>query len=352
MATQTHATADAGPAPTAVTPLRSRGLAEAGWPVFLPIALLLAVALGLPLVPNMPFYYLQVGVLIFWFAILGTSWTVAGGYGGMHSIGHASFVGTGAYTSTLLYVNYHISPWLGMLAGMAVAAALAVLIGYPCFRFGIRGDYFALVTVALGQVTYEVANGATTITRGSQGVPLPYAGNSPLNFQFETRSALYYVVLVMWLVVLVVAYRLRRSGFGFQLIAVRDDEIAAARGGINVSRRKLLALAISAAIAAAAGTFYAQFVLFIDPASVFGLTLSVQIVLMAVLGGMNSFLGATVGALLLVPLSQFLSTKLSGHPGVDLAIYGVVLVVLMLYMPYGILGLVRGSARWRGVIGW
>jgi branched-chain amino acid transport system permease protein len=270
----------------------------------------------------------------------------------MHSIGHAAFLGTGAYTSTLLYVHYHLSPWLGMLAGMGLAVVLALLIGYPCFRFGIRGDYFALVTVALGQVAYEVANGATALTKGAQGVPVPYAGASASNFQFPNRSAFYFVAMGMWLVVLVLAYRLRRSRLGYQLVAVRDDEIAAARGGINVSRRKLAALAISAAATAAAGTFYAQFILFIDPASVFGITLSVQIVLMAVLGGMNSYLGGTVGALLLVPLSQYLSTRLSGHPGVDLAIYGGVLVVLMLYLPYGILGLLRRSHRWRGVIGW
>jgi branched-chain amino acid transport system permease protein len=339
-------------AQTAAPPLRGRGLADAGWPVYLPIAVVLLVAALLPTVPDMPFYYLQVGILVFWYAMLGTSWSIVGGYGGMHSIGHAAFVGTGAYTSTLLYVKYGVSPWLGMLAGMAFAALLALLIGYPCFRFGVRGDYFALVTVALGQVAYEVANGATKLTGGAQGVPLPYAGDAPLDFQFENRSTLYYVALVMWLAVLVLAYRLRRSRFGFQLIAVRDDEIAAARGGIDVSRRKLGALAISAAIAAAAGSFYAQFILFIDPGSVFGLTLSVQIVLMAVLGGMNSYLGATVGALLLVPLSQYLSTTLSGHPGVDLTVYGVVLVLLMLYMPYGILGLFRRSPRWRSVIGW
>lgn len=331
--------------------LRGRGLADAPPPVLVVMALLLVVVAVLP-VFGFPFYYLQVGILIFWYATLGTGWSIAGGYGGMHSIGHAAFVGIGAYTSTLLFVNYQVSPWLGMLGGMVLAVGLAVLIGYPCFRFGIRGDYFALVTVALGQVTYELANGATGLTGGSQGVPVPYADASLWNFQFADRTAFYYVAMVMWLVVLVVAYRSRRGRLGFQLVAVRDDEVAAARGGIDVSRRKLGALAVSAAIAAAAGTFHAQFVLFIDPASVFGITLSVQIVLMAVLGGMNSYLGATVGALLLVPVSEYLSTELGGVPGVDLAIYGTVLVVLMLYMPYGILGLLRRSPRWRSVIGW
>lgn len=338
-----------GPGPAA---LHARGLSAAGPKVIVPaLAALVAVA-AVPSVPGIPFYYLQVVILIFWFATLGTSWSIAGGYGGMHSIGHAAFIGVGAYTSTLLYVDDGVSPWLGMLAGMALAMVLALLIGYPCFRFGIRGDYFALVTVALGQVVYELANGATRLTKGAQGVPLPYSGNAPLKFQFENRAIYYYVAMAMWLVVLAVAYRIRRSGFGFQLIAVRDDEVAAARGGIHVGRQKLVALAASAAIAAAAGTFYAQFMLFIDPGSVFGLTLSVQVVLMAVLGGMNSYLGGTVGALLLVPLSQVLSSKLSGITGLDLTIYGAILVLLVLYMPYGVLGLLRGSPRWRKVIGW
>jgi branched-chain amino acid transport system permease protein len=332
--------------------LRGRGIADARPSVAGVAVLILLAAVALPMVPNMPFYYLQVGILIFWYGMLGTSWSIAGGYGGMHSIGHAAFVGIGAYTSTLLFVHFHVSPWLGMLAGILLAMALALLIGYPSFRFGVRGDYFALVTIALGYVAYELANGLTALTKGSQGVALPYTGASPWQFQFAQRSTFYYVAMVMWLVVLVLAYKVRRARFGYQLVAVRDDEVAAARGGIDVTRRKLAALAVSAAIAAAAGTFYAQFILFIDPPSVFGLNLSVQIVLMAVLGGMNSYLGGTVGALLLVPLSQYLSTALSGRPGVDLAIYGVVLVLLMLFMPYGILGLLRKSPRWRSVIGW
>lgn len=336
----------------AVPSLRGRGAAEGGVIAAVIAVLFLGVAISLPFVPGLRFYYLQVGILIFWFGMLGTSWSIVGGYGGMHSIGHAAFVGLGAYTSALLFVHYQISPWLGMVAGMALAAILAVIIGYPCFRFGIRGDFFALVTVALGEVMYEVANGASRITGGAQGVAVPYSTTSLANFQFDTRSTFYFVAFAMWLIVVFIAYRIRRSGFGFQLLALRDDEAAAERGGINVARRKIVALMISAAIAAAAGTFYAQFILFVDPASVFGLTLSVQIVLMAVLGGLNSYLGATVGALILVPTSQVLATRFEGHPGVDLAIYGAILVALVMYMPYGILGLLRKSPRWRRVIGW
>lgn len=342
----------APPAGTAPPPLRGRGITEAGPKLLIPAFALVAAVAAMPLVPGIPFYYLQVIILVFWFAVLGTSWSILGGYAGMHSIGHAAFVGLGAYISTLLYVDYGVSPWLGMLAGMAAAVVLAVVIGYPAFRFGIRGDYFALVTVALGLMAHEIFDSAADVTRGSQGIALPYEGNAPVNFQFEDRAVYYFIVMAMWLLVVAAAYWVRRSGFGFQLVALRDDEAAAARGGINVARQKLVSFAVSAAITAAAGTFYAQFFLFIDPDTVFGIELSVQIVLMAVLGGLNSYLGGTVGAIVLVPVSQVLAAQLAGYPGVDLAIYGVVLVLLMLYMPYGILGLLRKSPRWRRVIGW
>jgi branched-chain amino acid transport system permease protein len=171
-------------------------------------------------------------------------------------------------------------------------------------------------------------------------------------FQFQDRRVYYFVALVMWLGTVVLSYRLRRSRTGFEMLAVRDDEVAAARGGISVLRSKLTSFAISAAIAAVAGTFYAQFYLFIDPGSVMGLTLSIQIVLIAALGGMNSPLGGTVGAIVLVPVSQVLSSVLAGAPGADLAVYGLALVLIMLFRPFGILGLARRSPRWRKVIGW
>ena len=315
------------------------------------LGLLALILAAVPFVsPNS--FYLDIAITMCINAVIALSLNLLVGYAGQISLGHAGFVGIGAYTSTLLYADFGVSPWAGMLAGMAIAAVVALLIGYPCFRAGIRGDYFALVTVALGQVIYEAANGATAVTKGSQGVAVPYSGSSFLDFQFADRTQFYYAVLAGWLLVVAVAYRVRRSHFGLQLAAVRDDEVAAARGGISASRRKLAAFALSAAIAAAAGTFYAQFFLFIDPSSVFGLTLSLQIVLMAVLGGMNSYLGGTVGALILVPVSQYLSTEFASHPGVDLASYGAVLVLLTLYLPSGLLGLLRHSPRWRSVIGW
>lgn len=345
-------TTTAVPARTFVPGLRSRGLAAAGnWGYALCAAFVLIGAVY-PLIPGLTVYLIQVGFLVFWWASVGTSWSIVGGYGGMHSIGHAAFIGAGAYTSTLLFVDFGVSPWLGMPAGMLVAAALAVAIGYPCFRFGIRGDYFALVTVALGEVALEFADSYSSLTKGSQGIVLPFTGNSWARLQFDGRRIYYWIAMALWLVVIVVAYRIRRSRFGYRLIAIRDDEVAASRGGISVTKNKLAALAISAAIAAAAGTLYAQFFLFIDPQSVFGLNLSVELVLIAIFGGLNSYLGATLGALVLIPLQQYLSATLSSNPGIDLAIYGAVLVALMLFLPGGILGTSRRSARWRQVVEW
>jgi len=316
------------------------------------VAVVILLAMILFAIPEgIRFYYKQVGILIFWFAAIGTAWTISGGYGGLFSIGNAAFVGIGAYTSTLLFLDFGISPWLGMLAGMVVAAILAVAVGYPAFRFGLRGDYFALVTIAFGGVIYELVNGASGITGGGQGKPIRVLGDAPWLFQFTDRRYYYFIAMALWLLTLLIAYRMRKSRFGYKLLAIRDDEAAAARAGINGTKVKLIAFATSAALTAALGTFYAQFFLFIDPGSVLAIDLSVTIILMSVLGGAASYLGGTVGALILVPISQWLAAA-TDVAGADLFVHGVILVLLMMFMPYGILGLLRNSPRWRKVIGW
>ncbi len=315
-------------------------------------ALCVLALLALPFLPDLPFYYLQVVILFFWFAALGTAWTIVGGYGGMFSLGHAAFVGIGGYTSTLLYLRLGVSPWFGLPLGMLLAAITALVIGYPSFRFGLRGDFFALATIAFGEIAFEIVNGLSGVTGGPQGISIPFKGNAPELFQFQDRRYYYFVAMALWVVTLVVAERLRRSWLGYHLLALRDDEAAAARAGINVTRTKTLIFALSAALAAAAGTFYVQFFLFVEPASILSLNLSIQIILMAVLGGAPSWLGASLGALILVPLGQVLAANLGSKSGADLVLYGLIIVVQMLFMPYGILGLLRNSARWRKIIGW
>jgi branched-chain amino acid transport system permease protein len=331
--------------------LKQPGISSAGWPIKIALALFLIIVLAFPIAIDVRFYYVQIVILVMFYATLGTAWGIIGGYAGQHSIGQAAFVGIGAYTSTLLYMKLDISPWIGLVAGMALSAAVAAVIGYPLFRFGLKGDYFALGTVALGLIIFELTNSFSTITGGSQGIPIKYEEN-PLNFQFPNRTVYYYIIFVIWIAAVVISYRLRRSRLGFEMLAVRDDEIAASRGGISVMKAKMSAFVIAAVISSAAGTFFAQFILFLDPGTVMSLAISVQIVLVSVLGGMNSYLGGTLGALILIPVSQLLASTFNQRPGTDLALYGVVLIFLMIFMPNGILGLLRKSPKWRKVIGW
>jgi branched-chain amino acid transport system permease protein len=331
--------------------LKQPGISSAGWPIKIALALFLIIVLAFPVAIDVRFYYVQIVILVMFYATLGTAWGIIGGYAGQHSIGQAAFVGIGAYTSTLLYMKLDISPWIGLVAGMALSAAVAAVIGYPLFRFGLKGDYFALGTVALGLIIFELTNSFSTITGGSQGIPIKYEEN-PLNFQFPNRTVYYYIIFVIWIAAVVISYRLRRSRLGFEMLAVRDDEIAASRGGISVMKAKMSAFVIAAVISSAAGTFFAQFILFLDPGTVMSLAISVQIVLVSVLGGMNSYLGGTLGALILIPVSQLLASTFNQRPGTDLALYGVVLIFLMIFMPNGILGLLRKSPKWRKVIGW
>lgn len=331
--------------------LRPPGLTSANMLTKVLVPVILVAVLLVPFIPDIKFYYLQVIILVFFFGTLGTAWGIAGGYGGSHSVGHAGFLAIGAYTSTILWLDFGVSPWLGMIVGMAVAGVAALILGYASFRTGLKGDYFTLVTVAFGMVIYELAIGLPEFTRGSQGMPIPFSPD-PLNFQFEDRRWYYYIAFVMWFGTLALSYWIRKSRLGLEMLAVRDDEAAAARGGVSVLKSKLTSFTISAVIAAMAGTFWAQFILYVDPTSVAGIDLSIQIVLVAVLGGMNSFLGGTLGAIILIPAQQYFASTLSAFPGADLAMYGLILVLLMLFMPFGILGTLRKNPRWRKVIGW
>lgn len=295
-------------------------------------------------------YVLQVAIVFFYFGFLGTAWSVAGGFAGLFSVGHAAFVGIGAYTSTLLFLRGGLSPWVGMLAGAALAAAIAVVIGYPCFRFGLRGDYFALATIAFAEIVYEVINGLPRLTGGPQGVTIPYLGSAPKAMQFLQPAAYYYLAMGLWLFIVMLAWLIHRSRPGLWMMSVRDDEYAAERVGINVQATKLWAFALSAALSALAGTLYAQFYLFFEPATILSVGLSVQIVLMAALGGMALPLGASVGAAILVPAGQVFATAMSSryggrYAGLDLVIYGAVLIFLVRYLPKGILGSFVGSRR-------
>ncbi len=298
-------------------------------------------------------YWLQVFIWVLFFAYLSAAWNLIGGFAGQYSIGHAGLLGIGAYTSSLLYVHAGLSPWLGMLVGGVVAAAAGGLIGYPCFR--LRGAFFSLVTIAFAEmlrVGTELTDSVFGIeVNGVSGLLLPVRGHDPAAFQFVDKRFYYYVMLALLLVVLAVGWAVKRSRLGYYLAAIGDDEDAVASLGINPAMMKLLAMLLSAFFTAIAGTFYAQFILFITPTRTMGLDFSVQMVIMAVLGGMGTVLGPVYGALILVPIAEVTRAVWGGGlQGVHLIVYGALLMAVILYAPQGVEGWVRrralGLVRW------
>lgn len=312
-------------------------------PVLAGVALLAAL-LAFPLVVTLPFPR-HVMIMIFLYATLAQAWNLLAGYCGQISLGHAVFFGTGAYTSSMLVKALELTPWAGMLAGAVVAAALSQVIGYPVFR--LQGHYFAIATIAVGEIVYTLALNWDLIG-AARGLYVPIKRpDSLLNFQFhESKQAYYYIALALLLVAVAVTRRIERSRTGFYFRAIREDAQAAASLGVDVTRYKLRAMAVSAALTALCGTFYAQYVLFIDPDSVFPLSLSILICLVAVLGGVGTVWGPLVGAAVLVPLGEGTRVLFGGTgKALDLMIYGALIMIVSVLQPAGLVGLARRLGR-------
>jgi branched-chain amino acid transport system permease protein len=306
--------------------------------------LFLVAALAFPVVFTLPFPR-HVMILIFLYGTLAAAWNVLAGYCGQISLGHAIYFGAGAYTSTLLFTHLALTPWLGMVAGAAVAVALSQVIGYPVFR--LRGHYFAIATIAVGEIVQTLVMNWDW-AGGARGVFLPIKRpDSLLNFQFHEQKAYYYYIAFGLLLVALGATRLiERSRRGYYFRAIREDQEAAASLGVHVAREKHRAIAVSAALTAMAGTFYAQYTLFIDPESVFPLSLSILICLVAVLGGVGTLWGPVLGAAVLVPLSEGTRVLLGGGgKALDLMIYGALIMLIAVFQPSGLVGLARRLRR-------
>lgn len=298
-------------------------------------------------------YVLQVLILIMLYGYWSTAWNLIGGYGGQLALGHAAFAGIGAYTSTLLFIHFGVTPWLGMFVGGAIAAALSLAVGYPTFK--LRGPYFVMATVAVGEVARIVFQNTQEVfglqIRGARGILIPLAKEKLWAFQFPTKVGYYYVALGMLGAILLVSSWVARSKLGFQLAAIREDEDAAEALGVDTSRAKLLANAMSAFFTAVGGTFYAQFLLFIDPMGIFGAQLSTELALMAIVGGEGTVWGPLIGALILVPVSEVTRMYLGGtYVGVHLVAYGAVLMVVIMFMPQGVIRLISSRRAARGPI--
>lgn len=298
-------------------------------------ALVIFVTLALPfLMPDD--YYANVLVLVLIYAGLASAWNIIGGLAGQFSLGHSAFFGIGAYTSTILYNYVGITPWLGMLAGGVISVVVAALISYPAFR--MRGVFFAMATLAVGE-TMRIL-----LIYSRKFFPLPYSIS--INYEpglarmiFEDRAS-YAILAGLYVLVCVgVSFALSRSYTGFYLRAIRDNDEAADASGIPLRRYKLLAFLISAFLTSIGGTLMAQYVLYIEPGTVFSIELSVDLPLMAILGGIGTIIGPLIGAGILLPLREILVEYLGGGAaGAHLVIYGFLLIVIVIVLPHGLLG--------------
>ncbi|HVC64083.1 MAG TPA: branched-chain amino acid ABC transporter permease, partial [Candidatus Dormibacteraeota bacterium] len=218
------------------------------------LAIGLALALLVAVPPLLPKYALEVLISILFFGYLGACWNILGGYGGQFSFGHAAFFGIGAYTSTLLFLQLGLTPWLGMVAGGALAASFGLFAGYLSFRYGLRGPYFSLVTLAFAEMLRVVAVNWKAMG-SSLGLVVPNRGSAPLQFLFAEKLPYYYVILAMVLGALLICRAIERSRMGYALAAIRENEDAAEASGVNALATKLSAMAVSSFLTALGGTF-------------------------------------------------------------------------------------------------
>jgi len=288
-------------------------------------------------------YLLSIGVITLLYAYLALSWNVLGGIAGQLSLGHAAYFGIGAYTSTWLFVNLGLSPWIGMWGGALLAIVAAVIVGISCLH--LRGAYFALATIATSMVLKTLVDNADQLLGGPRGMEVTLLRDAPWYFQ-HTRKEFYYVIaLVFTAVALYVNHRILRSRFGYYLAAVRNDQEAALALGVPTTRYKLWAAMISAGMTALGGTFYAQFVLYISPDKVFGANLSVVIAVVCIIGGRGTLWGPVLGALLLLPGEELARSLTGGLVGMDMMLYGLLLMIVIYYEPQGLMAMLRRLRR-------
>jgi branched-chain amino acid transport system permease protein len=305
------------------------------------------VALGLALLGALifPWVYTKpfpqhLMTIVFMYAMLGTAWNILGGFTGQVSLGHAAYFGLGAYTSTLLLTKGGVSPWLGMIAGVVVALFIALPLGWATFRLG--GRYFTMATIVIGEVARIVFT-SWAFVGSAVGIFLPILPESFVDFQFHSSKRPYYYIMLTFLVVTVAAaYWVQRSRLGYYLKAIRDDPVAAQSLGISVMKYKLIALALSVVFTAMAGTFYAQFVLFIDPVSTMPFLISLNIALVAILGGIGTLWGPILGSFVLIPITQLTRVYLGGAArALDLVVFGPLVILIAILQPDGLVPMLR-----------
>jgi branched-chain amino acid transport system permease protein len=304
-----------------------------GWPV---LGVVVAVMLVLPLVIKSSFA-VDILIRILLFAFIGSAWNLMGGYAKQLSLGHVAFFGLGAYTSTLLQIDFGISPWIGMVAGGIVGMLASLPIGWLCFR--LRGPYFTIATIATAQVLMLIFLKFRNFAWGAEGTTIPNLGHAPLMMQFESKAAYYYIALGLLALALAITAWIERARVGYYLVAIGEDQDAAEAVGVDAARVKREIYMISAFLTALAGTFYTQFIYFIDPQTAFNFSVSIEAALVSIVGGIGTLWGPVIGTVLLETTSALLQSWLGNSiGGVQLTVYSLILMAVILWRPTGIMG--------------
>jgi len=305
---------------------------------------ILAFALLAALVPLFVTSNVVLNFLVFTLiiALAAQGWNLLGGYGGQYSFGHAAFFGTGAYVTAILQVRYGVNAYPAFAAGIGMAALVGLAIGFMAFRSGLKGSYFALVTLAFAEVFRVLAN-ASEVTGGAAGILIRLQAN-PANFQFAERGTFLWVAAALVTLALLATLALERSRLGAQLVAVRENEAAAQALGVDVLAVKLRAIVLSAGMTGAAGGLYAQYFLSLDSSIAYGTWISVEALLAPIVGGAGTVFGPLLGAVILHGLAEATKSIAGRIPGIDLVVFGIVLILVVRFPPRDIPGLLR---RWR-----
>ncbi len=307
------------------------------------VVFFLVIGLIIPLFVTKP-YYLHVIIMCLLWAYLASSWNLFCGFAGQLSLGHGVFTAVGAYVAVMLFNDYNLSPWIGMFAGAGAAVLLSILIGYPTFK--LRGAYYALATVAIGSGVVVLIENTKALgpfhVGGAEGLIVKLMGNSPAFFQFMSKQPYYYIALVMLIIVVIFAFWLKNSRLGYYLSALKEDPDAAAALGINVRNAKLVAAAYSAFFTAIGGVYYAMLIRYLEPNAIAGSMMSNEMVFLAVVGGSGTVLGPVVGGITLHAISELIQFFFGDlAQGLHLFIYGVIVVLMIMFKPQGIIEILQ-----------
>ena len=301
----------------------------------LTVLLYVGVVAIAPLCSKAPFFR-HVLIMVGLYGLLGVAWNMMGGYTGLYSFGQSAYFGIGAYTSTVLLVKAGVSPWIGMICGGILAAIVAAAVAYPCSR--LRGPYFTIASQAVAR-TFQILMTNWDYVEGAIGIPLPLMADTWWLMQFKGKMPYHIIIFSLLGIAILVCYYIERSRTGYYFRAIRDSEEVASSLGIDTVRQRIIAAMVSAFFTAVAGTFYAQYVLYIDPESVTQHALSIEIVMVAAVGGAGTIWGPVLGAAILMPISQYARALLGGAGrGIDLILYGIIIMLIAVVRPTGILG--------------